>query len=171
MKRSLLRRTQEDLERLARAGLDWATFSTEAAEKLRRAIPFESSCWYTVDPSTGLFTGSLNRDMRYAGAWAADYEYLTEDVNKWWFLAHSGRLAGATSLATHGEISRAVPDIAPRRRMGLAMSSASPLWQTGSTGERQGSCVTERAHGLRKRMWAFWLLSRKRSPGRSGVVC
>lgn len=106
MKRSLLRRTQEDLERLARAGLDWATFSTEAAEKLRRAIPFESSCWYTVDPSTGLFTGSLNRDMRYAGAWAADYEYLTEDVNKWWFLAHSGRLAGATSLATHGDLSR-----------------------------------------------------------------
>jgi DNA-binding CsgD family transcriptional regulator len=27
-------------------------------------------------------------------------------VNKWWFLARSGRRAGATSLATHGDLSR-----------------------------------------------------------------
>ena len=33
-------------------------------------------------------------------------EYLVEDVNKWWFLARSGRIAGATSLATHGDLSR-----------------------------------------------------------------
>ena len=31
---------------------------------------------------------------------------MIEDVNKWWFLARSGRLAGATSLATHGDLSR-----------------------------------------------------------------
>jgi DNA-binding CsgD family transcriptional regulator len=36
----------------------------------------------------------------------AEYEYVVEDVNKWWFLARSGRLAGATSLATHGDLSR-----------------------------------------------------------------
>ncbi|HEY0711211.1 MAG TPA: helix-turn-helix transcriptional regulator, partial [Polyangia bacterium] len=36
----------------------------------------------------------------------AEHEYVIEDVNKWWFLAHSGRLAGATSLATHGDPSR-----------------------------------------------------------------
>jgi DNA-binding CsgD family transcriptional regulator len=41
-----------------------------------------------------------------SGAWLAEYEYVIEDVNKWSFLALSGRRAGATSLATHGDLSR-----------------------------------------------------------------
>ncbi len=106
MKRDLLRRTRDDIERLAGAGLDWVTFSVEATEKLRRAIPFDRSCWHMVDPGTVLFTGSLNQSIACSGAWLAEYEYIVEDVNKWWFLARSGRRAGATSLATHGHLSR-----------------------------------------------------------------
>ena len=53
-----------------------------------------------------LFTGSLNQGIGCSGTWLATYEYLVEDVNKWWFLARSGRIAGATSLATHGDLSR-----------------------------------------------------------------
>ena len=106
MKQELLRRTRGDIERLARAGLDWLTFSVEATEKLRRAIPFDRSCWHMVDPGTVLFTGSLNQNVGCSGAWLAEYEYVVEDVNKWWFLARSGRRAGATSLATHGDLSR-----------------------------------------------------------------
>jgi DNA-binding CsgD family transcriptional regulator len=41
-----------------------------------------------------------------SGTWIAEHEYVIEDVNKWWFLARSGRRAGATSLATHGDLSR-----------------------------------------------------------------
>src|SRR5918995_7133626 len=59
-----------------------------------------------VDPGTVLFTGSLNQSIACSGAWLAEYEYVVEDVNKWWFLARSGRRAGATSLATHGDLSR-----------------------------------------------------------------
>ena len=59
-----------------------------------------------VDPGTVLFTGSLNQNMGCSGTWLAEHEYVIEDVNKWWFLARSGRLAGATSLATHGDLSR-----------------------------------------------------------------
>jgi DNA-binding CsgD family transcriptional regulator len=106
MKQQLLRRTWDDVERLARAGLDWVTFSVEATEKLRRAIPFDRSCWHTVDPGTVLFTGSLNQHVGCSGAWLAEYEYVVEDVNKWSFLARSGRRAGATGLATHGDLGR-----------------------------------------------------------------
>jgi hypothetical protein len=101
-----LRRARDRIVRLAEAGLDWVTFSTEATEELRRAVLFDSSCWHMVDPGTVLFTGSLNQNVSCSGAWLAEYEYVVEDVNKWSFLARSGRRAGATSLATHGDLSR-----------------------------------------------------------------
>lgn len=106
MSRERLGRTRDRIVRLAVAGLDWVTFSVEATEELRRAIPFDRSCWHMVDPGTVLFTGSLNQNVGCSGAWLAEYEYVVEDVNKWWFLARSGRRAGATSLATHGDLSR-----------------------------------------------------------------
>jgi DNA-binding CsgD family transcriptional regulator len=59
-----------------------------------------------VDPGTVLFKGSLNQGVGCSGAWLAKYEYVVEDVNKWSFLARSGRRAGATSLATYGDLSR-----------------------------------------------------------------
>lgn len=99
-------RAREEIERLSVAGLDWVTFAVEASERIRRAIPFDRSCWHTVDPGTVLFTGSLNQNVGCSGAWLAQYEYVVEDVNKWSFLARSGRRAGATSLATHGDLSR-----------------------------------------------------------------
>src|SRR5262245_44059007 len=101
-----LHRTRDKIVRLAQVGLDWVTFSAEATEALRRAIPFDRSCWHMVDPGTVLFTGSLNQNVGCSGTWLAEYEYVVEDVNKWWFLARSGRRAGATSLATHGDLSR-----------------------------------------------------------------
>ena len=57
-------------------------------------------------PGTILFTGSVNRDVGCSGSWLAHHEYVVDDVNKWSFLARSGRLAGATSIATHGDLSR-----------------------------------------------------------------
>ena len=100
------RRARDSISALARAGLDWVTFSVEAGEALRRAIPFDRSCWHMVDPGTVLFTGSLNQNVACSGSWLAEYEYVIEDVNQWAHLARSGCRAGATSLATHGDISR-----------------------------------------------------------------
>jgi DNA-binding CsgD family transcriptional regulator len=53
-----------------------------------------------------LFTGSAHKDVGCSGTWLAEHEYVIEDVNKWWFLARSGRLAGATSIATYGDLNR-----------------------------------------------------------------
>lgn len=106
MNGSRLHHTRNEIVRLSQAGLDWVTLSTQASETLNRVIPFEASCWHTVDPSTVLFTGSLNHRVSCSGSWLAEHEYVIDDVNKWSFLARSGRLAGATGLATHGDLSR-----------------------------------------------------------------
>jgi DNA-binding NarL/FixJ family response regulator len=106
MSRDLLRRLRSEILRLGESGLDWVSFATSTTEVIRRVIPFDRSCWHTVDPGTVLFTGSLNQNVGCSGTWLAEHEYVVEDVNKWWFLARSGRLAGATSLATHGDLSR-----------------------------------------------------------------
>jgi DNA-binding CsgD family transcriptional regulator len=86
--------------------LDWVSFASEVTGTIGETVSFDRCCWHTVDPGTVLFTGSVNRDVACSGSWLAEHEYVIEDVNKWWYLARSGRLAGATSLATHGDLSR-----------------------------------------------------------------
>jgi hypothetical protein len=106
MHRDLVRRARDDVAGLAQAGPDWVSFCLEATETLRRSVPFARSCWHTVDPGTILFTGNLNQKIVCSGSWLAEHEYVLDDVNKWSFLARSGRRAGALSVATHGELSR-----------------------------------------------------------------
>jgi DNA-binding CsgD family transcriptional regulator len=98
-------RAREDVARLARSGLDWVTFAGAVSDVVRTVVPFDRCCWHTVDPGTVLLTGSVNLDVSCSGLWLAEHEYVIEDVNQWWFLARSGRLAGATSLATNGDLS------------------------------------------------------------------
>lgn len=101
-----VRRAAAEIRSLASDGLDWVTLAGELTETIGRIVPFDRCCWHTVDPGTVLFTGSLNRGVECSGSWLAEHEYVIEDVNKWWFLAHSGRRAGATSIATHGDLTR-----------------------------------------------------------------
>ena len=106
MNRERLRRARREITGLADARLDWISFAQATSEVLAGIVPFDRNCWHTVDPATVLFTGNLNQGIACSGTWLATYEYLVDDVNKWWFLARSGRIAGATSLATHGDLSR-----------------------------------------------------------------
>jgi DNA-binding CsgD family transcriptional regulator len=99
-------RARDQLREVAGGAGDWLAFSHAASDALEPVVPFDRCCWHSVDPGTVLFTGSLLRDVGCSGTWLAEHEYVNEDVNKWSFLAHSGKLAGATSLATHGELSR-----------------------------------------------------------------
>jgi len=104
--RDLARRTRQDVVQLARDGLDWVSFAEQSTEAIRRVVPFSRTCWHTVDPGSVLFTGNLSQNITCSGPWLAQHEYVLDDVNKWWFLAQSRRLAGAMSLATHGDLSR-----------------------------------------------------------------
>jgi DNA-binding CsgD family transcriptional regulator len=95
-----------DIARIDARGLTWVDFTADAAEAVRPLIPFDAYCWHTVDPGTILFTGSVNRNVGCSGSWLAHHEYVVDDVNKWSFLAHSGRVAGAISIDTHGDPNR-----------------------------------------------------------------
>jgi DNA-binding CsgD family transcriptional regulator len=106
MAAALVPRVRADLAQLGACGLTWVDFTSNVAEAVRPLIAFDAYCWHTVDPGTILFTGSVNRNVGCSGSWLAHYEYIIDDVNKWSFLAHSGRIAGATSIDTHGDPTR-----------------------------------------------------------------
>ena len=99
-------RVSDDIGRVDSRQLTWVEYTTAVADALRPLITFDAYCWHTVDPGTILFTGSVNRDVGCSGPWLAYHEYVVEDVNKWSFLAHSGRIVGATSIDTHGDPTR-----------------------------------------------------------------
>jgi DNA-binding CsgD family transcriptional regulator len=111
MSRELVRRLSGPLTAAAGKGDDWISFATTASHIIGRHIAFDRCCWHSVDPGTVLFTGTANQNVGCSGTWLAEHEYVIEDVNKWWFLARSGRLAGASSIATHGDLNRS-----PRHR-------------------------------------------------------
>ncbi|HEY5877302.1 MAG TPA: hypothetical protein VIU11_00225, partial [Nakamurella sp.] len=99
---ALIPRVRADIQRVRARGLTWVDYGAAVAGVLADVIPFDAYCCHTVDPGTILFTGSMNRNVGCSGSWLAHHEYVIEDVNKWSFLAHSGRIAGATSIDTHG---------------------------------------------------------------------
>jgi DNA-binding CsgD family transcriptional regulator len=103
---ALVPRVRDSIERLRARGLTWVDYSAAVADVLATAVSFHAWCCHTVDPGTILFTGSVHRNVGCSGSWLAHHEYTVEDVNKWSFLAHSGRIAGASSIDTHGELSR-----------------------------------------------------------------
>ncbi|GAB89385.1 LuxR C-terminal-related transcriptional regulator [Gordonia rhizosphera] len=105
---NLALRTRDGIARVSQRGLDWVGFCSAVGHELSRVIAYERSCWHTVDPGTVLFTGSMNCRIECSGSWLAYHEYVVEDVDKWSFLAHSGRLAGALSIDTHGDLTRSV---------------------------------------------------------------
>jgi DNA-binding CsgD family transcriptional regulator len=104
--KAVVPRVREDLARLDERRLGWVDYTAAVAEALTPLIAFDAYCWHTVDPGTILFTGSVNRNVGCSGSWLAYHEYVAEDINKWSFLAHSGRIAGATGIDTHGDPSR-----------------------------------------------------------------
>jgi DNA-binding CsgD family transcriptional regulator len=101
-----IQRAGEQLAKVVEKGDDWVSFVTAANDVLGRHVAFDRCCWHSVDPGTVLFTGSVHQKVGCSGTWLAENEYVIEDVNKWWFLAQSGRLAGATSIATYGDLKR-----------------------------------------------------------------
>ncbi|WP_328525567.1 helix-turn-helix transcriptional regulator [Kribbella sp. NBC_00359] len=104
----LVPRVRDKIQHLGSTGLTWVEYGAAVADAVAPVIPFDAWCCHTVDPGTILFTGSVNRNVGCSGSWLAHHEYVVEDVNKWSFLAHSGRIAGATSLDTHGDLDRSI---------------------------------------------------------------
>lgn len=108
---NIIVRTRHNIECAADRAMDWVGYSACVGDAVRTTIPFDRCCWHTVDPGTILFTGSVNRNIVCSGSWLAKYEYVVDDVNKWSYLARSGKIAGATGIDTGGDMKRS-----PRHR-------------------------------------------------------
>ncbi|TRW47254.1 helix-turn-helix domain-containing protein [Georgenia yuyongxinii] len=95
------------LERVARAGLEPATYAHESVSVLGRAVPFDAACHGSLDPGTGLITGSTkitlpsDHDAEFLA-----HEYVTDEVNLFVDLARRPRPVGVLVDDTGGDPNR-----------------------------------------------------------------
>jgi DNA-binding CsgD family transcriptional regulator len=92
---------------LIHRGLMLDAFFEAADRALADLLPFDSSCWLSLDPATLLPTSHFTREIGadHLMALAAN-EFLEEDVNKFVDLARLDQPVGILSKATDGELER-----------------------------------------------------------------
>ena len=114
-------RALTDMGRVALRAPDRVTFFDEAAQRLKRAIPFDGACWHTLDPGSGLITQHHLQDIPDRFAVLAHNEYATDDVNKFTELAACSRPAATLLAATGGH-----PESSARHRDLLTPAGVGP---------------------------------------------
>ena len=105
-----LERVRRDIDVLAHAGLDTATFLDEVFESLSRAVPSSAACVATVDPATQLATGAF----KFGGLAGRDdtdevwglLEYGHVEPTSFTELARRGVTAVGMQVATGGDVRR-----------------------------------------------------------------
>lgn len=103
-------RVRQDVDVVARAGLDLDTFLAEAVDSVARAVPWVSACIATHDPSTHLLTSA----RKYGDLHGVDQhdhefgliEYGTVEPTAFTELARSDVPAAGVHLVTSGDIER-----------------------------------------------------------------
>jgi DNA-binding CsgD family transcriptional regulator len=90
--------------RLLHRGLDLRAFFDEADRALARLVPFDTSCWLSIDPATHLPTSHFSREFSsdHLLLLAAN-EFLEDDVNKFCDLGVAPRPVGILSEITGGD--------------------------------------------------------------------
>ncbi len=93
--------------RLLHRGLGLRSYFEAADRALAGLVPFDSSCWLSLDPGTGLPTSHVSREFGSEHLMAlARSEFLVDDVNKFAELALAERPVGILSQATDGDLPR-----------------------------------------------------------------
>jgi DNA-binding CsgD family transcriptional regulator len=93
--------------RLAHRELDLTAFFDAADRALQRFVPFDTSCWMSLDPGGVLPTSHFSRDYGLPQLMElAANEFLEEDVNKFASLARAPRPVGILSQVTDGDPQR-----------------------------------------------------------------
>ncbi|CAA9400438.1 helix-turn-helix transcriptional regulator [uncultured Nocardioides sp.] len=103
-------RVRQDIDVVARAGLDLSSFLEEAVESVRRAVPWVGACLATHDPGTQMLTSA----RKYGHLHAVNthdhefglIEYGTAEPTAFLELAGSGMTAAGVHLLHEGEIER-----------------------------------------------------------------
>ena len=91
--------------RLLHRDLDLRAFFDEADRVLARLVPFDSSCWLSIDPATHLPTSHFSHEFSsdHLLLLAAN-EFLEDDVNKFCDLGAAPRPVGILSEITGGDL-------------------------------------------------------------------
>jgi len=93
--------------RLIHRTLDLPAYFDAVDRTLQRCLPFDASCWLSLDPGTELPTSHVSRQFGFAHLMAlVANEYLEDDVNKFALLGRAERPVGILSRATGGNLSR-----------------------------------------------------------------
>ena len=114
MDRQRRQRTKREIISLSHAGLDYITLFREAGARLNAAVPFDRTCWHTLDPATLLLTSAWTQGLPHGPAVTTkliSHEYEIDNVNKWAYLAGRAWPVGGLRHATHG-----CPEQSPRFR-------------------------------------------------------
>jgi hypothetical protein len=95
------------LLRLLHRELDLDSFFDEADQAVRDLVPFDSSCWLSLDPSTLLPTSHFTRQLDSDHLMEiAENEFLEDDFNKFAVLARAIPPVATLSHATRGDLTR-----------------------------------------------------------------
>jgi DNA-binding CsgD family transcriptional regulator len=106
MSRHQTEQARAALRSLAASGVSRDDFSLGVIDIVGRAVPYDSMCFATTDPSTGLFTGTMKRhlderdELNYA---FAVHEYSFDDVNQFIDLARRPDGVGVLRDDTAGD--------------------------------------------------------------------
>jgi DNA-binding CsgD family transcriptional regulator len=93
--------------RLLHRDLDLAGYFEAADRALQRCVPFDASCWLSLDPGGVMPTSHFSREYSVAHLMElAANEFLEDDVNKFADLARAPRPVGILSQLTDGEPGR-----------------------------------------------------------------
>lgn len=93
---------RRELSALTTAELDSAAVQGAAADIVRRVVPFDATCWATVDPESGVFTGSVTLQFDPSPeleARFAEIEAAADDVNSFRTLVARNRSVARLSDA------------------------------------------------------------------------
>ncbi|WP_244931687.1 helix-turn-helix transcriptional regulator [Nocardioides sp. W7] len=103
-------RVRQDVDVVARAGLDLDAFLEEAVESVRRAVPWAAACLATHDPGTHMLTSArkygFDRDANDHDHEFGLIEYGTVEPTAFTELAVAARPAAGVHLTHGGEIER-----------------------------------------------------------------
>ncbi|WP_418062020.1 response regulator transcription factor [Pimelobacter simplex] len=132
-------RVRQDVDVVARAGLELETFLEEAMASVRRAVPWVSACVGTHDPSTHMLTSARKYgDMQGSDAHDHEFaliEYGMVEETAFTELARTGTDAAGVHLVTGGEVERSArmaqfmkPHFGFGDEARLAFRDGSELW-------------------------------------------
>jgi DNA-binding CsgD family transcriptional regulator len=109
MSAALFERTEREVAWLCQGGLEKDAFCRAVGERLADAVPYDGSCWHTIDPATLLITSHLTENIPDVNfPLLAFNEYVADDVNTFASLAQGRRRVGTLRGATAGKPERSL---------------------------------------------------------------